>query len=301
MCGIPPSRHTSLSSSAGCTTSPRPNVRSSVASERQSGTVREAPTSSPPGNRVVPDSVLRVAVDRPGRHSNPTRCSGTARPGEACVALERRSGTVREAPTSKPPDNRVVPDSVLRVAVDLEGHNSNSTSIPQHRPGIASASMGETVVVAFQALPYQLMRVLGRLPEWSVESTREESTRESAAPLQRQTRLSREAREEMTAAYLAGASVSELCSAYKVHRTTAYAILGAADAVRPPHVRKMTDEDVSIAVRMYAAGDSLATVARVFSVDPTTVRRELFRAGVRLRPRRGRDDIQTVFGRSPDG
>jgi len=49
----------------------------------------------------------------------------------------------------------------------------------------------------------------------------------------------------------------------------------------------MTDAAVDEAAVLYAGGDSLATVAERFGVDPRTVARELRRMGEAIRPRRG--------------
>lgn len=56
---------------------------------------------------------------------------------------------------------------------------------------------------------------------------------------------------------------------------------------RRTNERKLTNEDVEEAVRRYGAGESLATVGIALNVDAATVRRELHRAGVTIRPRRG--------------
>ncbi|MEO5839155.1 MAG: helix-turn-helix domain-containing protein [Acidimicrobiales bacterium] len=49
----------------------------------------------------------------------------------------------------------------------------------------------------------------------------------------------------------------------------------------------MTDDDVGEAARRYRAGDSLAKVALAFDVVAATIRYELNRIGVTIRPRRG--------------
>ena len=49
----------------------------------------------------------------------------------------------------------------------------------------------------------------------------------------------------------------------------------------------MSAFDVLEASHQYAAGDSLATVATFFGVNAATVRRELHRADVAIRRRRG--------------
>jgi hypothetical protein len=51
--------------------------------------------------------------------------------------------------------------------------------------------------------------------------------------------------------------------------------------------RKMSEDDIGEAARRYREGDSLAQAARGFDVDAATVRRELHRAGVAIRPRHG--------------
>jgi transposase-like protein len=139
-------------------------------------------------------------------------------------------------------------------------------------------------MVTFRELPYQLMRVLGRVSELSLRPVQ---AVDRAPPLQRQIRLGPEARAQLATDYLSGAPVAELCARFQVHRTTVLAVLAAADAVRPPYVRKLTDADVDVAARLYLAGSSLATVARQFEVDPSTIRKELIRAGVAIRPRNG--------------
>lgn len=136
----------------------------------------------------------------------------------------------------------------------------------------------------FRELPYQLMRVLGRIPDLSARPQR---ATDRVAPLQRQTRLAPAARAQLTTEYLAGNSVAQLCSRFQVHRTTVLAILDAADALRPPNVRKLTDADVAEAARHYQAGSSLAAVAKQFAVHESTIRKEFIRAGVAIRPRNG--------------
>ena len=49
----------------------------------------------------------------------------------------------------------------------------------------------------------------------------------------------------------------------------------------------MSDRDIGEAARHYREGDSLGTVGLAFNVDAATVRRELHRAGVAIRPRPG--------------
>ena len=52
--------------------------------------------------------------------------------------------------------------------------------------------------------------------------------------------------------------------------------------------RKLGKTQVEEAARRYEAGESLATVGLALNADAATVRRELHRAGLPTRPRRGR-------------
>jgi hypothetical protein len=49
----------------------------------------------------------------------------------------------------------------------------------------------------------------------------------------------------------------------------------------------MSEADISEASRRYRAGEALAAIGKSGGVHPTTVRRELLRAGVKLRRRQG--------------
>ena len=60
----------------------------------------------------------------------------------------------------------------------------------------------------------------------------------------------------------------------------------------------MTAHDVHQATQRYETGDSLATVAAVFDVHATTIRRELARAGIATRPRSGWT-AQTPLSKEP--
>jgi hypothetical protein len=75
-----------------------------------------------------------------------------------------------------------------------------------------------------------------------------------------------------------------------VHRTTIIKHLDRRAAPRWRVVRKMTDALVAQAAAMYLVGHSLATVANRFKVDTRTLGRELRKAGVPIRPRRGWTD-----------
>lgn len=91
----------------------------------------------------------------------------------------------------------------------------------------------------------------------------------------------------MAAEYKAGRSLRLVAAGLGVHHATVAARLEQLVIVRRPNERTMKASDVVKASRQYAAGDSLATVAVLFSIDATTVRRELHRVGVTTRARRG--------------
>ena len=91
----------------------------------------------------------------------------------------------------------------------------------------------------------------------------------------------------MIAAYGSGQTLNEVAVAFGLHRQTVTDHLERRGVPRRVNVRKLTPRDIAIGARLYESGDSLATVARALNVDATTVRRELVRAGVAIRPRRG--------------
>ena len=93
--------------------------------------------------------------------------------------------------------------------------------------------------------------------------------------------------DELVNEYQTGRTLADLASVLGIHRGTVAAHLQARGIQRRVNRRKMTDDDVSNAAGSYGAGDSLAKVALGFNVDAATLRRELHRAGIAIRPRRG--------------
>ena len=104
-------------------------------------------------------------------------------------------------------------------------------------------------------------------------------------PVQR--RLDSSEVDQLVAEYLAGRTLRELAGILGVHHRTIAGHLEQRGAKRRANPRKMSTLDVLAAARRYETGDSLATVAQTFNVDTATSRRELPRAGVAIRPRRG--------------
>jgi DNA-directed RNA polymerase specialized sigma24 family protein len=93
--------------------------------------------------------------------------------------------------------------------------------------------------------------------------------------------------EEVIVRYKDGATIRELALAFAVHRTTVMALLDRQGMPRRGNGRKLTDDDVAKAARLYASSLSLAEVAERFNVTARTVREGLVKAGERIRPRRG--------------
>ena len=71
-----------------------------------------------------------------------------------------------------------------------------------------------------------------------------------------------------------------------MHRNTVDNCLKRA-GVKQPRQPIMTETDIDEAEAAYLAGESWATVALRFNVDPATIGRLLQQRGVRMRPRRG--------------
>ena len=112
-------------------------------------------------------------------------------------------------------------------------------------------------------------------------------TRSEPASSQKQLSLSKLQRTELITKYREGKTVKDLTKLYDVHRTTILAILQKAEAIRPPCLRKLTDQHVKEAHALYSKGFSLAKVAAHYEVDSTTIRREFRKANLPIRPRNG--------------
>ena len=104
-------------------------------------------------------------------------------------------------------------------------------------------------------------------------------------PLQR--RLSPTDIDDLTAAYQAGATISQLATEFGVHRTTVAAHLDRRSVPRHQEPTVWDDDALKEAAELYATGLSLADVADRFRIDGQTVANRFRRAGVPVRPRRG--------------
>jgi len=91
----------------------------------------------------------------------------------------------------------------------------------------------------------------------------------------------------MPTAQGAGSSVKTLAVEFRIHRTTVMNHLERAGVARRPNVRALTNDDVAQAAERYRAGASLSTVGKQFHVSADTLKRELLKVRVEIRPRRG--------------
>ena len=82
-------------------------------------------------------------------------------------------------------------------------------------------------------------------------------------------------------------TVPQVTRRYGIHRTTVRGHLEQLGVERRAHVRKLTDEQVVRAAKLYATGLSLAAVGSRLGVDGQTIRKEFRTAGVPVRPRIG--------------
>ena len=129
--------------------------------------------------------------------------------------------------------------------------------------------------------PRRAIRASGR-------SLLEEKGRLSNPRLQTaQRRLSMSQVDDLVASYRSGRSLRELSTEFHVHRGTVTAHLERRGVLRRSNLRKLTDENVAKASLRYEAGQSLVVVGKAFGVSAETVRKELRRAGLTIRARRG--------------
>ena len=81
--------------------------------------------------------------------------------------------------------------------------------------------------------------------------------------------------------------MSDLAGRFSIHRTTVSQHVRARGVTTRANLRKLTDQDLPVITARYAAGQSTATIAADYHIDPTTIANELRRAGQEVRPRRG--------------
>ena len=99
------------------------------------------------------------------------------------------------------------------------------------------------------------------------------------------TRLTREQRDEIVAAYCHGRHTLDLADHYNISHRTVYKILqarGIRGARKPPQDENRKQDMIDA----YGRGDSLRAVGQTFGLSASAVRILLLRSGVTLRPRR---------------
>lgn len=136
------------------------------------------------------------------------------------------------------------------------------------------------------ALFQRLSNPRGALTNSSVETAEIASdapSGDSAPPSdrvrQRQIRLTPQQVAALVQLYQSGASVQQCAIAFGIHRTTVMSQLERQGVPRRPNLRKLTDQDLKRVLERHRAGESAASIARSYDVDPETVRRAIKRAG----------------------
>jgi len=100
-----------------------------------------------------------------------------------------------------------------------------------------------------------------------------------------QRRLSTSESEELCRAYQSGKTIRELTSQFGIHKTTVTAVLDRAGIDR--RIRTISPEEVVQAEVLYAEGFSTASIGSRLGFSAETIRSNLTRRGVEIRPRRG--------------
>ena len=101
-------------------------------------------------------------------------------------------------------------------------------------------------------------------------------------------RLTKTEVNELARCYEQGCTINQLAESYKIHRTTVMDHLKRRNVTTRVVKRRLSDANVAQAAELYAAGQSLATIAARFRVDAKTVHREFRKAEIPTRPRQGR-------------
>ena len=136
--------------------------------------------------------------------------------------------------------------------------------------------------------PEHRSRGTGALPAASDLASSEETGRLSnPAPRPVQRRLGASEVDTIGVEYQAGRSLRAIAKVLGVRPWTVAVHLEQLGVPRRANRRKMNAHNIVDACGRYEAGDALATVAAAYGVDAATVRRELHRADVAMRPRRG--------------
>jgi transposase len=91
---------------------------------------------------------------------------------------------------------------------------------------------------------------------------------------------------QLVGEYQAGGRVKELATSWRVHRDTVSRLLREAGV--EPRFEGISDEQIGEAAQLYRDGWSIRRVAARYDRSYELMRRELLRAGVKLRPPNGK-------------
>ena len=106
----------------------------------------------------------------------------------------------------------------------------------------------------------------------------------TTANLQRQRRLTRSEVDNLVDLYATGINVRQLAAAFGINRDTALQHLQRRSVPSRASVRKLTAEQLATAARRYLASEPMTKLCDEFGINPTTLRRELTKTGIQLRP-----------------
>ena len=109
-------------------------------------------------------------------------------------------------------------------------------------------------------------------------------TSHATATLQRQRRMTRSQVDNLVDLYATGINARQLAAAFGINRDTALRHLQRRGVPSRATVRKLTDELLATATRRYLAGEPMTSLSDDLGINPTTLRRELSRTGIQLRP-----------------
>jgi len=100
-----------------------------------------------------------------------------------------------------------------------------------------------------------------------------------------QHRLRKPESAQLIIGYLEGRTTYQLAKEFSIHRNTVSTILERAGVAR--RLSPLTEAQIDRALKLYAEGLSLVSIANELGCSHTTVGKALVTAGVELRPRRG--------------
>jgi len=106
-------------------------------------------------------------------------------------------------------------------------------------------------------------------------------------PRQVHQRLRQPEIEELVASHKAGATVYQLAETFRIHRHMVSLLLERQRVAR--RNRPLSPMQIDQARRLYATGQSLASVGKQLGCHANTVRLALIKVGVRMRDSHGRD------------